>query len=257
MEYKKEIKNTKGQEKLLQYLEDLKRNIVFIENIEKIGKLFEESNQSKREKKKEKLLLKAFVQFDKQRKKFKKMNLKYQSKINQIRRELSEEYGIDLYLSDKFFFMKLDKTDDIQSNINDDFCTIRDDYEEILENDSFNDPPIEFDTAKTHHILSYPVSINIHKFASKRDVLDFIEKRWKLIDQAMEVYRFGKKARFRKRKIPRKLTDFIWNNKDLPIEELKKELDKNFVNNCLVYNEIYKIIGLEKKRRTKKITVGQ
>ncbi len=30
-------------------------------------------------------------------------------------------------------------------------------------------------------ILAYPVSIKIHRLASKRDALDFIEKRWDYI----------------------------------------------------------------------------
>ena len=49
-------------------------------------------------------------------------------------------------------------------------------------------------------MLAYPVSIKIHRLASKRDVLDFIEKRWDYIEKNyLELYR-GKLYKNKRRK---------------------------------------------------------
>jgi hypothetical protein len=102
-------------------------------------------------------------------------------------------------------------------------------------------------------LLSYPVSVGIHRNASKRDVLDFIEKHWVKIDSQLRQSYDEKAMRARQRKHDQKLLDFIWENRNLSSTEIKKKLDKQFPKNGLVYYEINQIVRQEKKRRLEDI----
>jgi hypothetical protein len=93
--------------------------------------------------------------------------------------------------------------------------------------------------------ISYPASIIIHKKASKRDVLDFIEKRWQWIKQHLD----DKALKYKPRKMKQEVLDFIWERRNFPAKKIKEQLDTNFPHNGLVYFEISTIISLEKRRR--------
>lgn len=99
----------------------------------------------------------------------------------------------------------------------------------------------------------YPVAIFIHRFASKRDVLDYVEKEWHRIEYLLAFYR-DKKYKPKRRKFNQELIDCIWKNRNLPAKQIKKIIDKKFPHNQLVYYQISKIISLEKKKRTRKIS---
>jgi hypothetical protein len=100
-------------------------------------------------------------------------------------------------------------------------------------------------------LRAYPVSLGIHKYATKRDVLDYIEKRWNLIQSYVEIYR-DKEKRFRKRKYDLEITDFIWENRETPARELADKVNEKFENVNFIYSDISKIISLEKIRRKEK-----
>lgn len=91
----------------------------------------------------------------------------------------------------------------------------------------------------------FPINIKIHNYATKRDLINFIETRWP--DIALHL----KKKRFKSRKIDNKMLDFIWDNRTLGTKQIKKELDVKFPSNDLVYFEINKIISDERKRLKK------
>jgi hypothetical protein len=133
-------------------------------------------------------------------------------------------------------------------------------------------------------INCYPIAIALHKFSTKRDLLGYIEKNWKSIEgelidyrkkqyiprleKQIDVKRFKKvdwqirkrflKSLFTKPYIGRikrmdgEIVDFIWENRNLGSKEIKKRLDDKFPKNGLIYNEILKIKSLEKKRRNYK-----
>lgn len=103
----------------------------------------------------------------------------------------------------------------------------------------------------SHHIQlsAYPVVIAINPMATKRDVLDFVEKRWTWIESNMlRTYR-EKSNRARKRKYSQDLLDFIWQNRNSKNTDIKKLLDNKFPKNGIVYYEIGKIIDQEDERR--------
>lgn len=95
------------------------------------------------------------------------------------------------------------------------------------------------------NLISYPSAVLIHKKASKRDVLDFIEKRWPWINQWLD----DKSLKYKPRKIRQEILDFIWERRNLPAKKIKEKLDASFPKNGLVYFEISKIISIEKRRR--------
>jgi hypothetical protein len=118
-------------------------------------------------------------------------------------------------------------------------CTV-DDFKSLEE--SLND----FDVANDH-----PVLIRVSPYASKRDILHFVEISFKNdIKPLQEKYKkkgisLGK-ARSKKKEIKER-NDFIYANKDLPIKEIRKLLAKKkvFLDDGL----ISKVLSLEKKRR--------
>jgi len=101
-------------------------------------------------------------------------------------------------------------------------------------------------------INCFPVAIALHKFSTKRDLLDFIEKEWNTIEEILSRYR-EKPYRGRNKKIDWDMVDFIWENRNLRSKEIKEKLNAEFPQNGLVYNDILKIISLEKKKRNKNI----
>jgi len=224
---------SQGRRKFTQYIEDLKRNENFRKDFNKLCKI------SIRE------------------------NKKFEKEATKVMRKYGITYGtlegLGYYIDDKeeFNWGSLNP----RSLICDDYdmCMIVDTfqlkygkkYQKINKeywNEDF-DPEIIIKS----YLSSYPIGINIHKFASKRDVIDFIEKRWPSINAFLKTYR-EKPKRIRKRKLSRKLADCIWENHNLPVKKIKQIIDEEFPHNGLVYWQILKIKNLEKKRRNRKIS---
>lgn len=210
---------TQGNKKFSQYLNDLRKNENFIELIQKLKT---EKNHKKRRK---------------------------------FSIELAEKYGIDSDLLFDIWYRLYPDKKNIGWGELVDVCQIEDSYDVISYEEEHQQLPIKKDLIRLMDMLAYPVSIKIHRLASKRDVLDFIEKRWDYIEKNFfELYR-EKKLRIRKRK-NQKIYDFIWDNRDKDKKTIKKLLDKKYPDYNIDYFEIYKIIQLEKKRRSKDINLG-
>lgn len=252
---KNEIKETQGQVKIRQYIGDVFRNEEFVEKIHKIKVLLSSKKEEGAYDESEKFWAKLSEKYEEiYRMEGGKIAKLPKSKINKLLEELVEEYGIDPDLiRDLSVSLILERGENIGDTF--DMCMIEDRYDEYF-NEEYSYVPIVFDTDKQNRIKVYPVSIDIHRFATKRDVLDFIEKRWDFIEDYLSDYR-NKKVRIRRRKISRDLSDFIWENRDLNVHQIKKVLAEKFPQNGLAYYEINKIISLEKKRRLMKINVGQ
>jgi hypothetical protein len=104
----------------------------------------------------------------------------------------------------------------------------------------------------------FPAGIFIHKLASKRDTLDFIEKRWREIELILSRHR-PNKVRIRSRKHPA-IYDFIWKHRDLKTGEIKKQINAMVRGSSIppfADYEIRNIITQEKNRRKRKINVGR
>jgi predicted metal-dependent hydrolase len=103
-------------------------------------------------------------------------------------------------------------------------------------------------------ITASKIAIKIHPRASKRDVLDFVAKRWPWIESQLRTMSTDKALRTRKRKHSQKLLDFMWQNRSYTAKEIKRRLNKSFPNNGLAYHEISKIIDYEGKKRFGELT---
>lgn len=244
-------KETQGHKKLQQYMADLKRNKHFMAKISQLRKLGKNTDKNE----KEELYIAMLEKYQALSEEFMTLfpddNDFPQMKIYD---EIAEEYGLDHELVHNILIENLTGKDDKLGEVFD-LVEMRDSIDMLLYLDEAWIPPALNNRLQTF-LTAYPISLNIHKFATKRDVLDYVNKNWDIIISYIEEYRENK-VNFRQRKLDRKITDFVWEHKNLSLKELKKELDKSHPNNGLVYNEIGKIISLEKRRRLRKISVGQ
>jgi hypothetical protein len=247
---------TQGQEKIIQYIEDLKRNKHFLALITRLKK----SHFSTQE---EDPVYDEFInEFIKNSKETEHLINLYRKKImgksQKIYLFLAEEYGLSMELINDLIFRVFRREDDFSLSKWNDMCCVNDNYDNLLRYVPHQRPiPIEMDTERKTHIISYPVSIDIHRFATKRDVLDYIEKRWDLIESYLFNYT-EKKVRVRKRKMDKQIVDFIWKNRKEKANKILELINEKFPENKLFlgYEDILKIISIEKSRRTKKIILG-
>jgi hypothetical protein len=246
---------TQSQIKFKQYLEDLRRNEDVIARAKKMRvvldfervKLPDPEEKSLIEGVREKrAALDAAV---------KALLAKRKGKGDDLINEFSKKYlGLEfkVILGLVYDFFLQDGVVDVGRGT--DFCTISERYGEHFKNRLPRRRRLfELDAYEQTHIRAFPVSIDLHRFATKRDVLDFIEKRWGFIEEAL-AKNGSERKRFRQRKLNRKLTDFIWERRDLSREEIASEVKKEFPNSGLMYYEISKIISDEKRRRLGKLT---
>lgn len=246
MEYYRD-KKTQGCKKMFQYVEDLKRNKHFLRDWKKYKESLKSINSDD-----------FWAGFDLAVKEYEKLNKKtqkfinkYQGDIEKITKKMAENYRLDanlLHYIDFSFHKELNKSNLYEDYL--DMCVYKDDYDERFGYSTLPYLPLLLDPDYKNHLRVYPISIDIHQFASKRDVLDFVEKRWERIyTNNLGPYTDYEKVRIRTRKLNQEITDFIWNNKNLKAKEIKELLNKKFPNNNLVYYEIHKIIAIEKIRR--------
>ena len=251
---------TQGSIKFKQYVEDLLRNKHFMNTARKLiathsDKIPDDNNAYKEVE----VLVEEYKKLDTKSKKWLK---KYHSGFDKLSGIMSEEYGLDNELLRPVLMSlsSLKEGELKQSILYDalfsDLCIWIDNNDEYL-NTVFPKIPLALDPRRQDHLKVFPISIDIHRFATKRDVLDFIEKKWPWIENLLGQYKDYKNIKFRKRKLDRKITDFIWNNRKLPAKEVKVLLDKEFPKNGLVYYEFSKIISQERRRRNRKIIVGR
>jgi hypothetical protein len=252
-----EWKQTQGNKKLNQMIGDLKRNDYFVGSLKKIEKYLAEQKFSdvRKEDKIEGKITDRLMDLDKELKDLASYFKKNRSKTENLIQTLIEKYAIDPDLIIDLSVGRLTRND--HENIGEiyDMCRVTD-YWDVMAAPEFGDPPMQLDIQAQRGIEVYPIHLEIHRLATKRDVLDFIEKRWGLIESFIDAYR-EKKPRIRQRKLPREISDFIWENRNLGQKKISELLNEKFPKNDLIYNEVYKIISLERKRRQGKISVGQ
>lgn len=264
-EYK--IKETQGRKKMLLYLEELVRNKNFIKLLKKVKK------QQKKNRMPEGMYVDWTPEQQKEhdyfndeycsivdgyemlRKRCKKL---LRDKNHIARQQIASGYGLDNDLinfavamhskseeSIKFYKNYLQGFDDI------DMCKVLNIYEETMSPFNKGEEIIYLRNDLQVLFNACPIAIAINSNASKRDVLDFIEKRWEWIDSILRQFDKQKGLKIRERKYNQEMIDFIWENRGLTSKQIKTKLDEKFTTNNLVYFEIAKIIQLEKKRREK------
>lgn len=257
MSKENKVKITQGHEKINLYINKLIRNKVFLEDL----KLIDESNfdaqisyenLSKEQREKSDNDVNQFIKISDEYVALKERceNL-FKEKYWKFQEKLTHEYGIDLNLL-SYVRCHIDNNhkNTILFDVYAEMCRIVNDFDEQFIPFNPGDDFIHLMPAKRSELIAYPVSIKIHSLASKRDVLDFIEKRWPWIDNELRQTKDARALKIkRKRKYGQDLLDFIWNNKDLPIKIIKTKLDKEFPKNGLVYYEISNLIQSQKIER--------
>jgi hypothetical protein len=254
----KEWKTTQGHEKMLLYIQKLIRNKFFIDELKKIKESDPEpkgmyDTWTKEQKERSDFINKELGGIIEDYLKVKQRCEKlYKDKRWELQEKLTYEYGIDLHLLAYVRCLLDEEYKNIASHFEDyaEMCRIVNEFEEQIIPFNPGDDFIHLDPSKKTELIAYPVSIKINSLASKRDVMDFIEKRWNWIDNTLRQSKDEKALKIkRKRKHSQALLDFIWENRELPAMAIKKKIDKKFPNNGLVYYEISKLIQLEKMER--------
>lgn len=93
----------------------------------------------------------------------------------------------------------------------------------------------------------YPVQIRISPFATKRDVLDFLTKRWSDIQNAFCVWRVRPISHVRKRPSQER-DDFIWKRRDLPSSTIAQLLESQYPGHYFDYAQVNAILKKLRKR---------
>lgn len=230
-------KISQGQKKMKQLLEDARRDSIFENNLKKIVK--SEPSYTHDDLKPLYTLYRVYLDaMESFRKKYLHKNKSYN-----LKRKLCKEYGINPILFDRLIVAhKNNKLEgwDFSEETSGDVC--------IIENQEESDLPVDMHTYHATILEGidkdvYPLNLKIHRFASKRDVLDFVETHW---DQ-LKPYLFEK--RIKQRKLPREIVDFIWKHRDKKAKGIIPILKEKHPKANLAYFEINKILSEEKKRR--------
>lgn len=263
---KSEEKITQGHKKMMLHIEDIIRNEHFLKRLKQLRKSTNQLDKTKgdynewshQQKARHDWLNKELGDiidgYEKLRKRCIKVLFDKRARKAQ---QIADEYAFDNVLVNIAIGMK-DNNNFYLEYYGDeiDMCTIQDLEQEELSPYNKGDEIIYLRTDRQLHLTAYPIAVDIHKRATKRDVLDFIEKRWSRIDERLR-HSEGKGLKLKissKRKISREITDFLWTNKHLTSKKIKELLDKKFPENRLVYYEIINIIKEERRRRLKDLT---
>jgi hypothetical protein len=260
-------KSTQGHEKMLRYIDDLVRNKNFRKDIKKLRQSWKKRDdmfgggayyswKPEQRKKHDEMndSLHSIIQgYELLRKRCKKL---LRDKVFKQEEKIAFNYALDLDLiwlavtlmdeTKEYHEIAIAHPDPV------DMCFLTDLHEDELSPFNKGEEIIYLNLRRHLRIAAYPVAICLNQRASKRDVLDYVEKRWDWIEGMRSNYR-EKVLKNRKRKHNQKMIDYIWNNKAITPKKLKEKLDKEFPKNGLVYYEISKIITTETQRRNKDI----
>ncbi len=131
-----------------------------------------------------------------------------------------------------------------------DVCRVYDEVDEFL-NPAFPldyEVPISKRPFRKLWLYAYPIHIGINPRATKRDVLDYINKRWDYIRGVLDYYEENPKGIRKRRKQER--DDFIWLNKDSPAKDLAEKVNEKFPDEVLTYSDINSILYYLRKRKS-------
>jgi len=265
-----EKKLTKGQKKMKQLLEDARRNVNFAKELKRIN----DSKPAYSRKEIESLYI-LYRSFLNNLYLFRKKYIE-KSPTHKLKKKLCNEYGIDpkliehllsIYKEDQYLHKikkfisnkyKIDSKsidESLPENLKNDRLDSWDFSEEtisdmcIVEPSNTNEEPVgvhDFHLNILDGIKRdvYPINLKIHRFASKNDILDFIEKKWR---ENIGPHLYEK--RITQRQLQREVVDFIWKHKDKKAKAIVPLLEKKYPKKKLAYFQINKILSEERKRR--------
>ena len=252
---------TQGELKMNMYIQDLIRNKDFLRKMKRLKRA--QKNEpfgmydtwTEEQKKESEYFDKEFKEVLEGYEKLRKQTLKILNTPSfKIKNSISEIYNIDhsqisyietiLHKREEYLIETMKDFADL------DMCKIHDFKDEEVSPSFKGREIIYIDKSRQLFLNAYPVGIFINPLASKRDVIDFIEKKWSWIENNFLRGYADKKLKYGKRKHNQKMLDFIWINRGINSKDLKNKLDEEFNGNGLVYYEISKIIQNELQKRT-------
>ncbi len=252
-------KKTQGEVKMERYIEDLIRNKEFLRSIKKlrrtredVGWEYEKLTEEQKAKQKhfDNEIIEILNDYERLRKRIKKL---FEDDYRRIKSSISEAYNLD---DMQIGYIEILCDPNLKRHVETaksfaefDMCKVFDLHDDEMKPEFKGDEIIHLNMRRQFLLRAYPVGIFIHPKASKRDVIDFVEKRWNWIENNFLRGYTEKKLKHGKRKHDQKMLDFIWSNRSLVPKKLKIKLDKEFPKHGLVYYEISKILQLEADKR--------
>jgi len=164
--------------------------------------------------------------------------------------KFAEENGLDLFTGSPLMQLLMnEKLWPQDSNL--DVCRIADEVDEILsdpEHCNFTTQPRPNSDYKLSMML-FPIHICISPMASKRDVLDYVAKRWGQIRDLLDIYYEGEPTIRKRRKAAR--DRFIWEYREVPSRKLAEMVRERFPLEQVEYFDIDSIKHYLKKRNSR------
>lgn len=259
----KEPKQTQGNKKLVRYFSDLVRNANFIRALKQLNKLSAAEARTgyykdwtPEQQKEHDAANEEIPRIIKDYERVKRRCRKLDSKAFKKRMEIAQEYGLDLYMLQMVEAMFAGNQKDVQftelMHGPMELCCLNNRHYEQLYEDQGHDLMWLWGDRRVE-LVAFPISISINVNASKRDVLDYIEKNWQRIEAMLSESR-EKPLRIKKRKYSQDLIDFVYDNQAIKSKDLVKMLDEKFPKHGLAYFEISKLISEERKRRNRDLS---
>ena len=155
--------------------------------------------------------------------------------------KFAERYALDLYVNSPFRQLINAQHPDT-SDTDFGYCHVVDEAMEILENpdNNYYEASPALNPAQRHRFILYPVHIALSPLATKREVLDYVAKRWPEIRGLLDTYR-KKVPRLRER--PQALRDqFIWDNRNLRRSQLADMVNAKFPGELQTYSTVQTIV---------------
>jgi hypothetical protein len=138
-----------------------------------------------------------------------------------------------------------------------DVCEIEDAETELARYSVNEDPDSSAKNSHSHNddieekLSRYPVSVRIHTDASQRDVVDFIEKNWSVIQSSQKALRKGGGHSLKNSKtnvVNKERDAFIYANRDKSHKKIARLVHEKF-HKPIDMGTVGKIISEEKKRK--------
>jgi hypothetical protein len=157
--------------------------------------------------------------------------------------KLAEKHDLDLGEKSPLRQLARGEAPDL-TNPDLDFCRILDRGSEICDSsrkEFYATRPFE-----RHAIGLYPVHICISPLATKRDVLDYVTKRWGEIRWCLNLWGFDASGIRKRPKAER--DQFIWERRDLPCSTIVKLLEVEYPGKFFDYAQVNAILKNLRKR---------
>lgn len=174
------------------------------------------------------------------------------TKQNKALWKLAYKYRLEYEMGSPLlnYIMKKKKILDWDLSNNEDVCMISDEEDHYL-NECFR---VDFDyppsrlPMKRAQIKAFPIHIGINIYATKRDVLDFVNKRWDEIRYMLDCFTADRPSVTRKR-VKAERDELIWENRGLPARDLADLVNAKFPEENLTYSDINSILYYLKQRK--------